>query len=221
MLVIEMDQILFKSSKQNVEYPFAIDFMESRVEEIIHGKNKQLLWFLQHPPIYTAGTGAVASDLLSKELNLYQTGRGGKITFHGPGQRVVYVMLDLNKIFAPLKPDLRAFIRMLEEWVIASLADLGLKCFTKEGMIGIWTNKDGMDLKISAIGIRVRRWVSFHGVAINVCPDMEYFKGIIPCGIRDFGVTSLDEMGIKASMEEVDNILKMNFRKIFYEKDSI
>jgi len=207
--------IELKHSKKLVEYNEAIEFMESRVNQIALGSNKQLLWFLEHPPIYTAGTGSDMKDLLNNEISVHNSGRGGKITYHGPGQRVVYLMLDLKQIYKGQKPDLHKFVHDLERWIIASLEELGVKSYTKPKMIGIWTKSNEVDTKIAAIGIRVRKWVSYHGIAINVNPDMNYFKGIIPCGISEFGVTSLKELGIEVPLQSLDEILSTKFKEIF------
>ena len=210
-----MEQIEIKHSIEPVNYLDALDFMETRVNQIIAGNNKQLIWFLEHPPIYTAGTGADMKDLLTDKLELYKSGRGGKITYHGPGQRIIYLMLDIVKLHAPNKPDLKKFIRDLESWIISSLEEIGVKAFTKEGLIGIWTSAGGNDEKIAALGIRVRKWVSYHGVSINICPDMDNYKGIIPCGISEFGVTSLKKIGVDIQMSEFDKILEKKFVEFF------
>ena len=210
-----MHEVEIKHSSEQIDYQEALNLMETRVAEITNRSKQQLIWFLEHPPIYTAGTSANINELLTNELPLYQTGRGGKITYHGPGQRIIYLMLDIARLHAPIKPDLRKFIQDLEIWIIKSLAIIGVQAFTKEGMIGIWVSHQGLDKKIAAIGIRVKKWISLHGVAINISPNMKHYDGIIPCGISNFGVTSLKDMGIDISLAEFDKILEQQFSKIF------
>lgn len=214
MLSLEQN-IEIRKSQEPIGYLEAIEFMESRVNQIISGGNKQTLWFLEHPPIYTAGTGANMKDLLSEQFEVFRTGRGGKLTYHGPGQRVVYLMLDLKILYNSQKPDLHQFVGDLERWIISALSEVGLYCFVKPGMIGVWTNHSGMDEKIAAIGIRVRKWVCLHGIAINLDPDLDHFRGIIPCGISEFGVTSLRKLGFQTTRDELDEILVRKFAEIF------
>lgn len=160
---------------------------------------------LEHPPLYTSGTSAKPGDLLNPgSFPVYEAGRGGEFTYHGPGQRVAYVMLDLNR----RGKDVRAFVQSLEGWIIAALGEFNLSAGVREGRIGVWVEtRDGRDAKIAAIGIRVRKWVSFHGISLNVAPNLNHFDGIVPCGIRDFGVTSLADLGLSVSMDEVDAAL--------------
>ena len=198
----------WKISEGLTPYLPAIAEMEAQVEDIIAGKASELVWLVEHPPLYTAGTSAKSGDLLSSNFPLYNTGRGGQITYHGPNQRVVYVMLDLKRRGAM---DIRAFVQNLENWLIATLAEFGVHGFTREGRVGVWVDDKGAEKKIAAIGIRVRKWVTFHGVALNVNPDLSHYAGIVPCGIRGFGVTSLHQMGITATMSEVDKVLKEKF----------
>jgi lipoyl(octanoyl) transferase len=186
--------------------------MEQRVEEIIAGQAPELIWLVEHPPLYTAGTSADEADLLSHDFPLYHTGRGGQITYHGPGQRVAYVMLDLKKRGAM---DIRAFVQKLENWMIETLSGFNVRGEIREGRVGVWVNTGGNEAKIAALGIRVRKWVTFHGVALNVNPDLSHYAGIVPCGIRGFGVTSLHALGIAATMKEVDKALEQEFHKIF------
>jgi len=209
------ENIEIKITQEPVPYTEALELMESRVNQIISRSNRELLWFLEHPPIYTLGTGADMKDLLTDKFEVYKSGRGGKITYHGPGQRVVYLMLDLKNLYNTQKPDLHKFVGDIERWVTAALSEIGLKCFIKPGMIGVWTNHRGVDEKIAAIGIRVRKWVSFHGIAINLDPSLDHFKGIIPCGISEFGVTSLRTVGFQTTMEELDLVLAQKFADIF------
>jgi len=208
-----MQNIEWKISEGLTPYLPAVAEMESRVTEIIAGRAPEQVWLVEHPPLYTAGTSANGADLLSNQFPLYETGRGGQITYHGPKQRVAYVMLDLKRRNAM---DIRAFVQNLEQWLIATLAEFGIEGFTREGRVGVWVNtKTGGEAKIAALGIRVRKWVTFHGVALNVNPDLSHYLGIVPCGIRGFGVTSMHDMGVFASMDEVDAVLKAKFVEIF------
>jgi lipoyl(octanoyl) transferase len=206
------NNIEWKISEGLTPYPPAIAEMEQRVADIIAGRASELVWLLEHPPLYTAGTSAKEADLLSSQFPLYQTGRGGQITYHGPRQRVVYVLLDLKRRDAM---DIRAFVEQLEKWLIATLAEFGVVGFTRAGRVGVWVDDGGVEKKIAALGIRVRKWVTFHGVALNVAPDLAHYAGIVPCGIRGFGVTSLRALGIVASMTEVDKVLKEKFFEVF------
>jgi lipoyl(octanoyl) transferase len=195
-----------------LSYPEAVTFMEARVAEIAAGRAPELVWLVEHPPIYTAGTSASDADLLDARFPVFKTGRGGQFTYHGPGQRVVYLMLDLRR----RKPDVRAFVRDLEEWLIAALAQLGVRGERRADRVGIWVERgDGREDKIAAIGVRIRHWVTFHGVALNVNPDLSHFSGIVPCGVRGHGVTSLADLGLKTSMNDVDAALRRSFRDVF------
>ncbi len=194
--------------KSPLEYGETLAQMEAHVEKIIAGEADEEIWLLEHENVYTAGTSAKPEDLVEKKFPIFNVGRGGKYTYHGPGQRVIYFMLDLKKHYQP--PDLRKFVFDLEQWVIDSLAALGIEAFRREGRIGIWVhdkNSLGGESKIAAIGIRVRKWVSFHGVSINLNPVLENFDGIVPCGIAEFGVTSIEKLGKKISMNDLDKIL--------------
>ena len=208
----------WKISDTPVDYPDALAFMEQRVADIRAGTAPECIWLLEHPPLYTAGTSADPSELLdSQRFPVYQTGRGGRYTYHGPGQRVAYVMLDLKNRGA----DVRCFVHDLEEWVIHTLAQFTIKGERRDGRVGIWVrrgapaNPASREDKIAAIGVRIRRWGSFHGIAINVEPDLEHFAGIVPCGINEHGVTSLWDQGITATMPEVDVALQSAFAEIF------
>jgi lipoyl(octanoyl) transferase len=207
----------WRTSDQPVPYPDALTYMEARAAAIAEGKAGEQVWLLEHPPIYTAGTSAQDSDLIDARFPVYRTGRGGQFTYHGPGQRVGYVMLDLKS----RKPDVRAYVRDLEQWLIETLAELGVKGERREGRVGIWVQRPPTSLlnaredKIAALGVRIKRWVTFHGVALNVEPDLTHFAGIVPCGISAHGVTSLADLGIPATMADVDVALKRSFRKIF------
>jgi len=193
-------------------YPEAVAEMEARAAAIAAGKAEETVWLVEHPPIYTAGTSAAEADLLEARFPVFKTGRGGQFTYHGPGQRVVYPMLDLKR----RKPDVRAFVRDLEEWLIRALAMLGVKGERRAGRVGIWVaGADGGEDKIAAIGVRIRHWVTFHGVALNVAPDLSHFSGIVPCGVRGHGVTSLANLGLSVSMAEADAALKGAFQAVF------
>jgi lipoyl(octanoyl) transferase len=195
-----------------IQYPEAVAFMEQRAADIADGRENELVWLVEHPPIYTAGTSAIDSDLLDPRFPVFRTGRGGQFTYHGPGQRVGYVMLNLKR----RKADVRGFVRDLEDWLIQTLAQFGVKGERREGRVGIWVDRgDGHDDKIGAIGVRVRRWVTFHGVALNVSPDLDHFSGIVPCGVRGHGVTSLAALGIRASMADVNAAMKTAFVTVF------
>ncbi len=203
------------TSSAPVGYEEAVSFMERRVAEIRAGQAPETLWLLEHPPLYTAGTSANPEDLRERDrFPVYRSGRGGQFTYHGPGQRVAYVMLDLKR----RGPDLRGFVHRLEEWVIKSLASFGIVGERRDGRVGIWVKRaGGREDKIAAIGVRVRRWVTFHGVAINVDPALEHFSGIVPCGIADprLGVTSIRDLGSSAGMADLDAALMQTFDKIF------
>jgi lipoyl(octanoyl) transferase len=203
--------VAWKISDQPVAYPDALALMEARAAAIADGSAGELVWLLEHPPIYTAGTSADDADLLEARFPVYHTGRGGQFTYHGPGQRVGYVMLDLKT----RKPDVRAYVRDLEQWLIETLALLGVKGERREGRVGIWVNRGMHEDKIAALGVRIKRWVTFHGVSLNVEPDLSHFSGIVPCGISQHGVTSLADLGILVSMADVDVALKQSFKKIF------
>ena len=193
-------------------YPDAVAFMEERAAAIAEGRARELVWLVEHPPVYTAGTSAKESDLLDARFPVFKTGRGGQFTYHGPGQRVGYVMLDLHRRGG----DVRAFVRNLEEWLIRTLAQLDVKGERREGRVGIWVARPGgREDKIAALGVRVRRWVTFHGVSLNVSPDLSHFSGIVPCGIREHGVTSLADLGILVPMTDVDVAMRKAFHEVF------
>ncbi|SEH34401.1 lipoyl(octanoyl) transferase [Magnetospirillum fulvum] len=200
-------------SDRPVSYPDAVAAMEERVAAIRAGTAPELVWLLEHPPLYTAGTSANPADLLDPDrFPVFPSGRGGQFTYHGPGQRVVYVMLDLSR----RGPDLRRFVVALEEWLIRTLDHFAVKGEVREGRVGVWVDRGaGREDKIAAIGIRVRHWVTFHGVALNVDPDLDHFRGIVPCGLAGHGVTSLWDLGLTPTMEEVDSALIASFAEIF------
>lgn len=200
-----------------VPYPEAMAFMEERVAAIRAGTAPETVWLLEHPPLYTAGTSADDGDLLDAgRFPVYRTGRGGQFTYHGPGQRVAYVMLDLKRRGG----DIRRYVRDLEEWLIRTLAHFNIKGERREGRVGIWVDKrpyggiSGQEDKIGAIGVRVRHWVTFHGVALNVEPDLSHFSGIVPCGIRQHGVTSMVALGHLVTMDEVDAVMIDMFDRV-------
>lgn len=199
-------------------YEAAVSTMEQRVSAIRDNREDELLWFVEHPPLYTAGTSAKAEDLLApKRLPIHQTGRGGQYTYHGPGQRVGYVMLDLKRRAERQgdKPDIRVFVKQLEQWLINTLAHFDIKGELREDRIGVWVQVGNTEKKIGALGIRVRQWVTFHGIALNINPDLSHFDGIVPCGISQYGVTSLHDLGVTVTMNDVDAILKAEFDRIF------
>ena len=196
-----------------VAYADAVAAMEARVAAILARETPEQVWLLEHPPLYTAGTSAQSDDLLdSRGLPVFKSGRGGQYTYHGPGQRVAYVMLDLA---ARGRMDLRCFVRDLEQWLIGTLAEFGVVGVCHAGRVGIWVETDAGEAKIAAIGVRVRRWVTFHGVSLNVAPDLAHYRGIVACGIREHGVTSLAALGVEAPMADVDRALQRNFDAVF------
>lgn len=203
-------------ANRQVPYPEAVTAMEAHVSAIAGGHAAERVWLVEHPPLYTAGTSAKPHDLLSpNRFPVFTTGRGGQYTYHGPGQRVAYVMLDLNR----RRPDLRLYVATLEEWLIRTLAAFNIRGERRQDRVGIWVERPEKSAeredKIAAIGIRIRRWVTFHGVALNVAPDLEHFSGIVPCGVQDRGVTSLADLGHLASMSEVDTVLRREFEALF------
>jgi lipoyl(octanoyl) transferase len=193
-------------------YPEAVTAMEAHVAAMAAGEARERVWLVEHPPIYTAGTSAKDADLIDARFPVFRTGRGGQFTYHGPGQRVVYPMLNLKE----RGPDVRRYVRDLEEWLIRALAEFGVKGERRADRVGIWVVRDGgREDKIAAIGVRVRRWITYHGVALNVAPDLSHFGGIVPCGIRGHGVTSLADLGIPATMGDLDIALKRAFQTVF------
>jgi len=201
----------WKISDQLVPYPEALAAMDARAAAIADGTAGEQVWLLEHPSIYTAGTSANDADLLEARFPVYRTGRGGQFTYHGPGQRVGYAMLDLKT----RTPDVRAYVRDLEQWLIETLAQFNVKGERREGRVGIWVQRGLREDKIAALGVRIKRWVTLHGVALNVEPDLTHFSGIVPCGVTAHGVTSLADLGIAVSMTDVDVALKQSFEKIF------
>lgn len=203
----------WRVSERPVPYEAAVAEMESRVAAIRGGTAPELVWLLEHPSLYTAGTSAQETDLIEPaRLPVYRTGRGGQYTYHGPGQRVAYVLLDLKRRGS----DVRCFVRGLEEWIIATLARFNLAGVRRPGRIGVWiVEPGGAENKVAAIGIRIRQWVTYHGVALNVNPDLSHYRGIVACGIHDHGVTSLWSQGIPVSMSAVDGALRATFDGVF------
>ncbi len=211
------NNIEWKFSEGLTGYEDAIGFMEARVEAIHKGTANELVWFLEHPPLYTAGTSSNTNDLLApKRFPVYNAGRGGQYTYHGPGQRVVYVMLDLTN----RGKDVRKYVADLERWVIETLAEFNVTGEKRDGRIGVWVDRGaGREEKIAAIGVRIRKWVTFHGICINVEPDLEHYSGIVPCGISAHGVTSLVDLGLTANMDDLDAALKRTWGGIFGGQD--
>ena len=214
----------WQTSSGLIDYPDALARMAARVEKIQQGAAAERVWLLEHPPLYTLGTSAKQSDVLNDRspigegaIPTYATGRGGQVTYHGPGQRVAYVMRDLKKHVrvGAAGPDLRAYVKDLEQWIILSLADVGVTAFLRDGRIGVWVNTSQGEAKIAALGVRIQKWVTSHGIALNVAPDLSHYNGIVPCGIRAFGVTSLHALGITVSMTVMDAILQKNFVRVF------
>ena len=198
------ETIELRKESQPVPYRAALAEMDARNAEIAEGKARELIWLLEHPPVSTAGTSAAADELLDPRFEVVAAGRGGRYTYHGPGQRVCYVLLDLKT----RARDVRGYVHALEGWMIAALGDLGVQSFRREGRIGIWTQDvDGREAKIGAIGVRLRRWVTMHGFAVNLAPDLAHFSGIVPCGIEEFGVTSLERLGLKVDSATWDRLV--------------
>ena len=200
-----------------VPYPEAVAAMETRVAAIAAGQAPELVWLLEHPPLYTSGTSGKAADLLEARFPIFASGRGGQLTYHGPGQRIAYVMLDLRQ----RRPDVRAYVAGLEQWIIRTLAAFNVSGERREDRVGVWVRRPdkgpGCEDKVAAIGVRLRRWVSFHGIAINVEPDLAHFAAIVPCGVADprYGVTSLVDLGHPMTMADLDIALRQAFEEVF------
>jgi lipoyl(octanoyl) transferase len=212
----ESRAIEWRTSPGLVPYEEAVAAMEARVAAIHAASAPEMVWLLEHPPLYTAGTSARSADLVEPGLfPVHRTGRGGQYTYHGPGQRIAYVMLDLKARGG----DIRLYVRMLEGWLIRALAQLGVRGERREGRVGIWVaGADGSESKIAALGVRVRHWVSYHGIALNVAPDLAHYRGIVPCGVTAHGVTSLAALGVPVGMDEVDAALRKAFGEVFGER---
>ncbi|MDQ8755474.1 lipoyl(octanoyl) transferase LipB [Sphingosinicella sp. LHD-64] len=203
-----LDAIEWRESAGLTPYPGTLAEMEARAAAIREGEARELVWLLEHPPLYTAGTSADPAELTNpRGFPVYAAGRGGRYTYHGPGQRVAYVLLDLNR----RGRDIRRYVHALEGWVIDALGDLGITAHRAPGRIGIWVDRNGTEAKVGAIGVRVKRWVTFHGLAVNVVPDLSHFTGIVPCGIAEFPVTSLAELGAENPGPRLDAALKARF----------
>jgi lipoyl(octanoyl) transferase len=203
-------------ASEQIAYPFALERMKARAAAIAAEEARELVWFVEHPPLYTAGTSAKSGDLLApKRFPVYEAGRGGQYTYHGPGQRVAYTMLDLRE----RGRDIRCFVQGLEGWIIDTLAQFNITGVRRDDLIGVWVERPGKGIgrwdKIAAIGVRVSRWVSFHGIALNIAPDLSHYAGIVPCGVTDQGVTSFEDLGQLVSMEEVDSALVSAFEGRF------
>ena len=206
------DEVVWEITEGLIPYPDAMARMDAHVDAIARGTEQERVWLLEHPPLYTAGTSANEDDLVERErFPVFKTGRGGQYTYHGPGQRVAYVMLDLKRRGG----DVRAFVAALEQWVIDTLDQFNVKGERREDRVGVWVRRGAREDKIAAIGIRVRHWVTFHGMSINVEPDLTHFGGIVPCGIREHGVTSLVDLGLPVTMADLDVALKKTFAPIF------
>jgi lipoyl(octanoyl) transferase len=212
-----MTPVEWRTSDSLVPYDAAVANMEARAGAIAAGQTAELVWLLEHPPLYTAGTSANSADVIDARFPVHETGRGGQMTYHGPGQRVAYVMVDLRS----RGPDVRRFVATLEEWIIRTLAAFNVRGERREDRIGVWVRRpdkgEGYEDKIAAIGIRVKQWVTLHGMALNVDPDLSHFSGIVPCGVNEqkYGVTSLADLGIRVSLAEVDMILRREFEVLF------
>ena len=217
MLAADPAALEWRVSDQLVPYEDAVEAMEARAARIAEGTAPELVWLLQHPPLYTAGTSTRGEELLDARFPVHRTGRGGQFTYHGPGQRIAYVMLDLRR----RKPDVRLFVATLEEWIIRTLAAFEIRGARREDRIGVWVERpekgEGREDKIAAIGIRLRRWVSLHGIALNVAPDLSHYSGIVPCGVAEprYGVTSVGDLGRTVSMAQVDAVLRREFEPLF------
>ena len=208
MSTIAPENVEWRSEIAPVGYREALNQMTVRNRAIAEGEAREMVWLLEHPPVYTAGTSATGSELLDPRFEVVEAGRGGRYTYHGPGQRVGYVMLDLRE----RGRDVRCFVHAVEGWVIDTLADIGVESWRSEGRIGIWTRDiDGREAKIGAIGVRVRRWVTMHGFSVNLAPDLSHFTGIVPCGIEEFGVASLQRLGIDLAPAAFDEALRARF----------
>ena len=213
----DLPPVEWRVSEGFVPYPDALAQMDERATAIAAGEAPELVWLLEHPPLYTSGTSAQPADLLDSRFPVFEAGRGGQFTYHGPGQRVAYLMLDLKA----RKPDVRAYVATLEEWIIRTLAAFNVRGERREDRIGVWVARpeqgEGREDKIAAIGIRIRKWVSLHGISLNVDPDLSHFSGIVPCGVsaQRYGVTSLVDLGLPVTLHDVDLALKNEFENLF------
>ena len=213
--------VQWEISEDKVGYETALTAMDNHVEKMIQGETGEKIWLLEHPPLYTAGTSADRKDLIEpNQFPVFKTKRGGQYTYHGPGQRVVYVMLDLNQ----RGKDVKKFVKNLEAWIILTLSEFNVSGQSRDGRVGIWVERPDKPLnnngaveeeKIAAIGVRLRKWITLHGLSINLDPDLSHFQGIVPCGIKEHGVTSLCDLGLPVSMHDLDNALKKSFSEVF------
>ena len=213
--------VQWEISEDKVGYETALTAMDNHVEKMIQGETGEKIWLLEHPPLYTAGTSANRKDLIEpNQFPVFETKRGGQYTYHGPGQRVVYVMLDLNQ----RGKDVKKFVKNLEAWIILTLSEFNVSGQSRDGRVGIWVERPDKPLnnngaveeeKIAAIGVRLRKWITLHGLSINLDPDLSHFQGIVPCGIKEHGVTSLCDLGLPVSMHDLDNALKKSFSEVF------
>ncbi|WPX97382.1 lipoyl(octanoyl) transferase LipB [Candidatus Bandiella euplotis] len=211
-----MDKIDFIYSYGNIEYSFALNYMKQKVEDINKNISNQAVWLLEHPSIYTAGRSADDSDILNKlDIPYYYTDRGGKFTYHGPGQMIIYIMLDIQRLFLG-KPDVRIFIKKIGTWIIKVLQQTGIDAYLDGDNIGIWVGDGGLKRKIASIGIKLSKWISYHGIALNINPDMSYFQHIVPCGITDYQMTSIElEIGEKLTYSKLNSIVRDKFFEEF------
>lgn len=197
----------WKSQEELIEYRDALHWMENRVGALQQGQATECAWLLEHPNLYTMGTSGKGHDILSVKHPVFQTGRGGQVTYHGPGQRIVYLMLDLNLRYR----DIRRYVFELEEWIIQTLSVFGITGERRDGRVGIWVQKNDQDHKIAALGVRVQKWVTSHGIALNVHPDLTAYKDIVPCGLANYGVTSFADLGVDVTLQNVDEVLRQTF----------
>ena len=213
-MVMKIKEIEYSISNKSINYEDSVEIMENRVEHISSKIKSELLWFLEHPAIYTAGTSSNEKDLLKKNtFPVFKTSRGGEYTYHGPGQRIIYIMLNLRE----RSYDIRRFVNTLESWIVDSLSDLGIESRLIKGKVGVWIDKRGEpEEKIASIGLRVRKGITFHGISLNIDPNLDHFNGIISCGNKKNGVTSLKKLGIILPKEKIDGILLKNFEKNFH-----
>ena len=207
------NSVEWKVEFSQVDYQEAISFMQERVENIASGLQNELIWLLEHSSLYTAGTGAKVEDLLINNLfPVYAASRGGKYTYHGPGQRIIYVMLNLKM---RNMCNVKLYVETLGRWIVKTLSHFSIKSYFNPDLIGVWVHNNGTEKKIAAFGIRIRKWITYHGVSINIFTDLAHYLGIIPCGIKDYGITSLKELGVNVSYEEFDIVLKKKFYEVF------
>jgi len=218
-MTLKSNNIDWVFSRELVHFPDALKIMEERVDNIIYGKANSKIWVLEHHPVITAGISARDEDLLEKtDIPIFKTNRGGKYTFHGPGIKIIYLMLNLKNFFSPHQPDISRFVEFLEKWVINVLNHYQIQAEIRKDRVGLWVNHHNLEKKICAIGIKVKRWVSYHGIAINIAPDLSNFNNFVPCGIKDFGVVSMQELGIKNFDEaKFNNLLQNEFDKLVEE----